>query len=205
MKNKLLFPLLLILFFLPGHALAGDYEITPLAGYTVGGQFDSTDSDETYDLAEKANFGVILGMRDRSRADDAFYEFLYSRQDTDFATDDATLSGDSRFNVDISYFHLGGRYGKTGGQVNPFVAAGIGATHFSPEQGDDETRFSFSLGGGLLVPLGENFSFRLEGRGFGTLFNSRGELFCVNGRCSLRVDSDLFWQFSGFAGLTLSF
>ena len=205
MKAGFFLVLFLMLFSLPELSQAGDYQITPLVGYTVGGRFDSTVNDETYDVSENANYGVILGLRDRSRADEAFFEFLYSRQESDFESADAALSGDSRFNVDINYFHLGGRYGKSGGQFNPFVAGGIGATLFSPEQGDAETRFSFSLGGGIMVPLSEHVELRFEGRGFGTLFNSRGELFCVDGRCAARIDSDLFWQFSGFAGITLSF
>lgn len=205
MKINGLIALFLMLALPAGVARAGDYEITPLAGYTVGGQFERADSSATVDLSEHANYGVILGLRDRSRTDEAYYELLYSRQETDFTTDGTTFSGDSRFQVDISYIHLGGRYGRTGNPVNPFIAGGIGATHFSPERGDDETRASFSLGGGVLVPLGAHVRVRFEGRGFGTLFNSRGELFCVDGRCAVHVASDLFWQFSGFAGITLSF
>ncbi len=205
MKARLLLLVFVVFLLPPEISRAGDYEITPLLGYTVGGRFDSIDSEKTYDLSDTGNFGVLLGLRDHSRTDGAFFEFLYSRQESDFATADTVLSDGSGFTVDINYFHLGGRYGTSTGRVNPFVAGGIGATLFEPEQGNAETRFSFSLGGGVMVPLSKHLGLRFEGRGFGTLFNSRGELFCVNGRCAVRIDSDLFWQFSAFAGVTLSF
>lgn len=205
MKSRCFVTLPGMLLFLAAGALAADYEITPLAGYTVGGQFESTDRSTTYELSDTPSFGLILGLRDRSRHDGAFYELLYSRQETDFQLDDPVLPADSRFHVVISTVHLGGRYGSTGQTLNPFVAGGIGATHFHPARGDDEIRASFSLGGGILVPLGDHLSFRFEARGCGTLFNSRGELFCTDGRCRVRIDGNLFWQFSAFSGMTLTF
>ena len=204
MQTKSFLLLFSLLLTLPQSALAGEYEVTPIYGYSVGGQFASADKQDTYDLSEEANYGLILGIRDHSQTE-AFYELLYSHQKTSLEGDGTVFDGDSRFDVDISYLHLGGRYGTTGEPVNPYLAGGIGATHFDPERGEAETRFSFSLGAGLMLPLGEHAALRLEGRGFGTLFNSRGEIFCVDGNCSVRIDSDLFWQFSGFAGLAISF
>lgn len=189
---------------LHSNAAAGDYEVTPVLGYTLGGQFESSNDLDTYDVAEDSSYGLILGLRDRSKAG-AFYELLYSRQDTSFDEAGTNFADNAKFAVAINYLHLGGRYGKTGERVNPYVAAGVGVTHFIPEQGDAETRFSFSLGGGIIFPLNKHVGLRVEGRAFGSLFDSSGELFCVNNRCVVQVDGDLFWQFSGYSGITFSF
>ncbi|MDX2479090.1 MAG: outer membrane beta-barrel protein [Desulfuromusa sp.] len=204
MKYNCFFLFLLAIVVLPGAALAGDYEVTPILGYVVGGDFEDTDTGHTLDLDESENYGVILGFRDKSKPG-AFYEFLYSRQSTYLKGDGIAFTGASRFDVDIDYFHLGGRYGTEGETINPYVAAGIGATHFSPEQGDSETKFSFSLGGGALVPINEHLSLRFEGRGFGTVFDNDSEIFCVNNQCAVRFEGDVLWQVSAFTGLVFSF
>ena len=75
----------------------------------------------------------------------------------------------------------------------------------SPERGNTETKFSFSLGGGIKIPLTEHIGLRVEGRGFGTMFDENSSLFCVNNRCAVRVEGDVIWQFTGFAGVVFSF
>ncbi|MDX2481230.1 MAG: outer membrane beta-barrel protein [Desulfuromusa sp.] len=183
---------------------AADYEVTPIFGYTFGGDFEDADSGQTLNLDEDKNFGVIIGLRDKSKAH-AFYEFLYSYQSTSLKGNDIAFTGESRFDVDINYFHLGGRYGEAWKGVIPYVAAGIGVTHFSPEQGDSETKFSFSIGGGIMAPITEHISLRFEGRGFGTAFDGSSEIFCVNNQCAVRVEGDVLWQFSAFAGVVFTF
>ena len=102
-------------------AQAGDFEVTPIIGYTFGGDFEDSSSGETLDLAEGENYGVILGLRDKSKAG-AFYEFLYSRQSTYIEGNGTAFSGARQFDVDIDYFHLGGRYGPEGERFTPYVA-----------------------------------------------------------------------------------
>ncbi len=194
------------LFFLPTTSFAGNFEVTPLLGYTLGGSFDNSENGDSIDVDESANYGLILSFKDPSKpGHQAFYEILYSRQSSYLKIKESPFSSDPQFDLDINYLHFGGRYGTAGGKFNPYVAAGIGVAHFSPEEGDSETKFSFSLGVGATVPITDNLGLRMEGRGFGTLFNSDSSLFCTNNRCLVTIDGSVFWQFSGFAGVVFSF
>ena len=53
--------------------------------------------------------------------------------------------------------------------------------------GTDDTRFSFSLGAGLKVPVTPRFGIRLEARGFLTLVDSDSAMFCASGLVRWRV------------------
>ena len=198
------FLVILMPFFTPTVSHADDIEVTPILGYTFGGGLENSISGNDLDMAEGESFGVILGLRDKSRTG-AMYEFLYSRQSTSLKGDGTAFSDDPRFDIDINYFHLGGIYGKEGEALNPYVSGGLGVTHMSPERGDSETRFSFSLGGGLMIPLSARVGLRLEGRGFGTFFNDRSSIFCVNNSCVVRIRGDLMWQFTAFTGVVFNF
>ena len=184
---------------------AADFELTPLLGYTFGGSVEDSDTEDSYDFNDSENYGFILGLRDDSKAGDAFYEFLYSHQPTYLKLDDTEFSGNKQLDVDINYFHLGGRFGTDTERVNPFVAAGIGVTYFDLNGGDSETKFSFSIGGGVMVPLSKHISLRFEGRGFGTVFDSNSAVFCEDNECLIKVKGDLLWQFTGFSGVVFSF
>ena len=193
---------------LPGTAAAGDYEVTPLLGYAFGGGFENAESGDSLDLGDGGNFGLILGMADKTRSG-AFYELFYSHQETHLHGDGVVFSGEPRMDIKIDYLHLGGSYYPTAMEqqrLMPFVSGGLGLTYLSPEQGDSETRFSLSLGGGLRLQLSEHLGLRLEGRGFGTLFNGSGSAFCESGNaCRVQVKGDLFWQFNALVGLVFSF
>ena len=184
---------------------AADFEVTPLLGYTFGGHFENSENGNSLDLAEGESFGVILGLRDKSKAGGAFYEILYSHQSTYLKGEDTIFSDNHRFDLDIDTLHLGGRYGTEGKTFNPYVAAGVGVSHFSPERGDSETKFSFSLAGGVNIPLSKHIGLRFEGRGFGAVFDAESSIFCVNNHCLIQAEGDILWQFSGFTGVVFSF
>ena len=196
--------ILLASLYAPAQVWAGDLEITPIIGYVFGGGFEDSANGNRLDLADTENYGIILSLRDKSKPG-GFYELLYSHQSTYLKGDGTVLSGDSRLHIDIDTIQIGGTYGTEGENVNPFVAAGVGVTHMSPEQGDAETRFSFSLGAGVKVPLSENIGLRIEGRGFATVFDGSGSLFCSNGSCEIQAQGDTMWQFSAFSGVAFSF
>ena len=188
----------------PHPAAAEGLEVTPILGYSFGGDFDNSRTGETVNFAESESYGLILSLPDQSKYG-GFYELLYLRQPTRLKEADSLFSSASKLDVDINYLHLGGSYSPLNQTVNPYVAAGIGLTHMRPEQGEAETRFSFSVGGGIKVPLTERIGLRLEGRGFATLFNGRGTIFCNDDRCDLHVHGDLLWQFTTFGGIVFRF
>jgi len=200
MKNLAVFLFVFSIIFSAGSSYAAKFEITPLLGYTFGGDFKNSETEETLDFDEGASYGVILGLKDQSKTGSAFYELLYLRQESSLE-----LNNDKNFDVDVNYLHIGGRYGSDGAAVNPYVAAGIGVTYFDPNKGDSETEFSFSIGAGINVPLHEHVQLRFEGRGFGTVLSNDSSMFCSNNRCLIKASGDVFWQFTGFSGLVVSF
>jgi len=184
---------------------AADFEITPTFGYTFGGKLKDSDTEESLKFDDSESYGFILGLRDKSKVGGAFYELLYSHQSTNLKVDNELFSSKKHFDVDINYLHLGGRYGPEGATFNPYVVAGVGVAYFDPKEGDSETKFSFSIGGGVNVPLSEHIGLRFEGRGFGSVFENNSSIFCANNQCLIKTKGDVLWQFTGFSGVVFSF
>ncbi len=194
-----------IIIFASGNSQAAEFEITPLLGYTFGGNFKDSETDETLDFDEGASYGVILGLRDETKVGGAFYELLYLRQETYLKLENTEFISKEQFDVDVNYLHFGGRFGPEGATFNPYVAAGLGVTYFDPQKGDSETKFSFSIGGGVNIPLYKHIALRLEGRGFGTVISNDSSVFCSDNQCLIKAKGDVLWQFTGFSGVVFSF
>ena len=191
---------------LPGEAEAGrGVEITPYAGYQIGGNFEDNTTGANIDVNEGGAFGLILDLSDTHETQ---YELFYGLQRTE-VTDSGTFGGKSLFDLDIHYLHIGGTYMFPQGKVRPFVAGGLGATHFVPHGNglDQKTYFSLSLGVGAKIPISDHVGVRLEGRGFLTILPESSDIFCVSSggaACNVRVQGDALGQFLLLAGVTFS-
>jgi opacity protein-like surface antigen len=202
----------LLLCSVAAHAEAAPrFEVTPFAGYRMGGEFDaSTESDaadDSVDLESDASYGIDVGLyRDRY----SFYELLYSRQEASLDSSDAALSG---VDVSVQYWHIGGTamYPLEDNWFVPYLSLTIGATVLEPESGayDSETKFSTSLGGGVRLPVNDNVAVTLGLRGYLTFIKSDTDLFCVSGpegaTCLLRSSGSTFFQGEAQLGLTVRF
>ena len=190
----------------PGEAGAEwGLEITPYAGYTIGGSFEDNTTGTTLDTREGGNFGLVLDLSDSPETQ---YELFYGFQRTKVAGG-GTFGGDPLFDLDIHYLHLGGAYLFPGDTVRPFLAGGLGATHFAPHGNglNRKTFFSLSLGGGAEIPISGHVGLRIEGRGFLTILPDTTEIFCVSSggaACSVKVKGDVLGQFLLMAGITFS-
>ena len=188
---------------IPSAALAEGLQITPFLGYSTGGGFDDYNTGAELSLSEDDTYGIIIS---KDTAPGSQVEFFYSNQP-------ATLSASGVFtpgvevDVDVEYFHIGGRQYLGEGKAKSFVVGSLGATHFAPQASNlsSETRFSMGLGGGVELGAGERIAFRLEGRGFATFFDSNGAVFCGPIVCSVAVASQVLWQFEALAGLVFKF
>lgn len=194
----------------PGKAGAGwGVEITPYAGYRVGGGFEDNVTGVGLDVKEGGSFGLILDLSDRQgNEEQTQYELFYGLQRTR-VTAGGTFGGEPLFDLDIHYLHVGGTYAVPGERVHPYVAGGLGATHFAPHGSglDSKTHFSVSLGGGVKVPVSRHVGLRIEGRGFLTILPDSAELFCVSSggaACRAKVRGDAFGQFLFLAGVSFS-
>ena len=210
-RNFRPFPVFILLFcaglsflFVPAPSTAEGFQITPFMGYRVGGGFEDAGTGERLDLSEEETYGIIIG-KDISPGKQ--YEFFYSYQPSRLTAGGVVTPG-VLTDVDVEYFHIGGRNYWDKGRARTFVAGGVGATHFDPHASNmrSETRFSISLGGGVELGASERVAIRLEGRGFGTFLNSSGAIFCSSSSgCEIYINSDLLWQFEFGAGVAFKF
>lgn len=177
------------------------FEFTPFVGYMFGGEFEDPVDDSERDLDADTNLGLIFNI-----AADPWrhYEFLYSNQGTQ-------LDGVTTLDMDVQYLQVGGTVSHPEAtRVIPYFGITVGATQFSPDETglDDETEFSFSVGGGLRVPITDHIGVRFDARAFVTLMDGDSEIFCVSSdgaTCRFRAKSDTFLQYAGSLGVTIGF
>jgi opacity protein-like surface antigen len=198
--------LVLMAVWFPLPAAAQNFELTPFAGYTWGGEFSDAVTGDTLKVDENNDYGLMIDFRSDDRAQ---YELYLCRQSTSLKSSQV-LTGSPHFDLDIVYIHIGGTYTEAEGPVMPYVAGGLGVTHMVPKGPglSTETKFSISIGGGVKFYATDHIGLRLEGRWFGTLFNGSGSVFCASGGgavCAINVQGDLFSQFVANAGVILAF
>jgi opacity protein-like surface antigen len=178
------------------------FMITPWAGFVSGGSFQNSANNDVLYVNDSAGFGFILDLLDTPRA---YYELLYSFQRTDLGGID-TPGWPSHLDLDIHYLQIGGMYEFPRERTRPFIAGGIGLTAIVPDGRDSSTNLSFSLGGGVQIPLSARFALRIEGRGMLTVISDNTEIFCASsgagGGCAVGVEGDSLAQFEVLAGLS---
>lgn len=118
-------PLLLLLILVPTPVWADrGVELTPFAGFRFGGSFEDNTTGLNLDVDEGESFGVILDVRATPETE---YELFYSFQKTELQGK-GLFAGQSLFDLDIHYLHIGGTYLFPGERVHPFVSGGLGLT-----------------------------------------------------------------------------
>lgn len=197
---------------------AGEYHVsvTPILGYRMGGSLDGEDVDGAdtgteLELDDDSVVGVILNAPFASPGGDHYteWEFYYARQSV--GIDGAPAGVDPALELDISHFLLGGTYVGDGERIRPFLSAGLGAAHLSPDAPgyDSDTVFAFGIGGGAQLFPASRFGVRLEGRLLGSVIDSDSAIFCATGpvgaTCAFRASGDVLWQWEVVAGLTFRF
>ena len=181
--------------------VCADVELTPFAGYRIGGDLTDEDSDTDQDLDEGASFGIILNIQDKEYTQ---YEFLYSRQSSSLNISSAGTF--SSLDLDIHYFQFGGSYLFEGKESRPYLSFTLGAAYLDPDQGyDSTTEFSYSLGGGMRWYLLDNMGLRFDVRTYGILTDSSSHVFCRNGRCVARYSGSGINQLEASLGVIFRF
>lgn len=179
------------------------FEVTPFIGYMGGGKFeDPTDSSDR-DVEQDTNWGVFLNLNVESP--ERQYEMFYSRLGT-------TVEGEVPIDMDIQYLQIGGIVNFTDVErAIPYFGMTVGATQFSPDGDglDNETKLSFTVGGGVKVPITEHIGVRLDARAFVTVLDTDGNFFCVSGEagaaCRITASSDTFVQYAVGLGVVAAF
>lgn len=181
------------------------FEITPFAGYRVGGGFEDEASGTEYDLDDNNSFGLIVNIVDRANTQ---WEFGWSRQSTAVDLSPAGIPGD--LDLDIDYFQAGGTYLWDGDLARPFMVATLGAANLDPgNDASSETYFAFSIGGGWKIWPTSRLGLRLEARAYGIVTDSSSKIFCgsnpSNSGCLIQSRGELLWQWDFTAGAVFRF
>ena len=185
-------------------AEAQSLDITPFGGWRFGGSFEELSTNATRSLDGAVSYGLIVGIPwnalGRSRL-----ELVWSHQGTSLGLSDPEQSG---FDVDVDYLHIGGMapFRTPNERLEALLTGGLGATLLQPglSGASSETRFSLSLGVGLLYRVSNRVGLRLEARGWFTFTESSGAVFCAGG-CVVAFSGSGFGQGELIAGLRLAF
>ena len=143
-----------------------------------------------------------LGLDERSQV-----ELFYNHQQTSMQVAPLTLGAGS-IDLDINYLHIGGTSFIDAVGQGVYVVGGLGVTYMSPSLNglSSETRFSMNVGVGYLYPLGKRLGIRIEARGYATLLDNNGGLFCSSSKgCVITINGPALYQGEGLAGLSLRF
>lgn len=192
---------------------AGQYRVavTPVLGYRMGGSFDDDGSEDEVELDDDSMVGLIINVPYRGVTADDYteWELYVSRQST--GIDSAPSAIDPDLEIDITHVLIGGTYVGAGEVLRPFLSAGIGAAHLSPDASgyDSDTVFAFGIGGGAQFLPANRVGARLEGRLLGSVVDSDSSIFCASGPqgagCAFRANGDVLWQWEVSAGVTVRF
>ena len=186
-----------------------EVELTPFAGYRMGGEFDvnnrTDDEDRRVDLEDTVSQGLLLNV-DLSEPGKQL-ELYLGRQETTARSSEGLLTP-TRTSVDLTITQLqfGGLYFPGGTTTGGFVSGVAGVTRLDPKPSglDTHHRASLSLGGGYKWPLNDHLRLRLDLRGLYTVLDSGGAVFCSGG-CNVRFESNGFFQVEASAGLAVRF
>lgn len=205
-KNGLFLCAFLLMGSMAHPAAALETEFGFLAGYSSADSFDSDDENLSVDTDEGPAYGLTFNLFDSTNRKGARlqYEVYIGRAETDLELSDDNLT-QTRVSLDSNYLQFGGTYEWQKEALRPYIVATIGATHFNPDGASSETDPSFGIGTGLKYLFSDSTGFRLDLRGFGTITDSDSAIFCDNGRCLVRANGDVWWQYQLAAGLFLRF
>ena len=176
--------------------------VTVYGGYRFGGYFTDVNTDKKWELTEGASYAlaVDLGIDQRTQ-----YEFFISHRNSALKASGFSPAVD-RFGLGVTYYHVGGTYFFERVGEGGYMVGGLGLTRFVPHEAglSSETKFSINLGVGYLVPLGKHLGIKLEARGFATVVDSTGGMFCSGG-CVVQIKGTTLTQGEILAGLTARF
>ncbi len=81
-------------------------------------------------------------------------------------------------------------------KLEPFVMAGVGLTHFEPQDSTlrSDNKFSLQVGAGSNYRLTNSVLLRADIRWIPTFVGNEGGTLCKNGRCTVKIESEFYHQ-----------
>jgi hypothetical protein len=183
-----------------GRAPGSENGITLYGGYRAGGNFTEATTGQDVRVGSFASFAIAVDIALEPLKQ---VELFYSRQKTDLSSG-AFLVSTNSIPLTIEYYHLGGTAFFETMSSGPYVVGGIGATVFRPDGPGltSETKPSMNLGFGYMLPLRRDIGVRFEARGYATLIDSTGGMFCSNSSCLVSIKGTALYQGEALVGMT---
>lgn len=136
-------------------------EITPVAGYTLGGKFNLYDGEFRIDNAMAYGGKLAFGLSTTT-----FVEVSYTRVDTEgqyFSYYVSEAPGE-KYPMSSNYIQIGGLQEMDAGVFSPFLTltGGLAVWGSSSPELSSYTQFSFTFGGGTKIWITDNIGIRLQ-------------------------------------------
>ncbi len=151
---------LLVTFIATENASAQIVEITPFAGYTLGGKANLYEGEFNIDDAMAYGGKLAVGLSTTT-----FVEFTYSRVDTDgqLRSFNGGILGE-KIPLSSNYIQIGGLQEMDMGVLSPFITltGGLAVWGTSSDQFSTYTQFSLTFGGGTKIWITDNIGIRLQ-------------------------------------------
>jgi hypothetical protein len=204
MSGRRIWAIAVVIAGLVGATSARTIEFTPFYGYALGGGLEDADTGAKFEIDDSVSYG---GMLDIYLSELTQLEFFFSRQETELRSDEGLFAGQTIFELDVDYYHVGGTYLLHDGRWQPFVAGTLGATRLDPDAAgtDSLTRFSLGLGGGVRYFPTEHLGLYLAARGFLTFIEGDTLFRSESGAATIVIDSTGLGQVQLQAGLIFAF
>jgi len=179
MKRKRVLIILALIAILSTTSFAQRKELMAFAGYRTSGSFNVTSTDHlTFEIEDGFNFGLALGFMISPEME---IEFMWSQTNSQLSgyLISPILEKEVVFDIHTSQFHVNFLFLFPQGnkRVVPYFLMGLGLTLADPKgEVNGETRFSYSLGGGLKAMVNERMGIRLQAKWNPTYINTSSEL-----------------------------
>lgn len=179
-------------------ATAGEFELTALGGFRLGGQFEDSSTADSRWLEPDPSFGLAVGFPLEA---DRILEVVWTHEEGEVGD---PPEGGGPVGLDLDTIGIGGIYEWSRGKRRPFVSGTVGVTIVSPEQSglEREALPTLTLGGGVKLPASGKLLFRLEGRGIMMLATASAAGICGGGACVLAFSGAGLAQFEFLAGVS---
>jgi opacity protein-like surface antigen len=208
MRIRFLGVMLLLLLSAPMASAQMMWEVQPFVGYTFGGAVNLGPNSQnilraTFDPSPAYGASVLFNGRPNWGL-----EFLWHRQTTTAVSEiDETATFPQTIDVNIDQYqgNVIITLADEEDQVKPFILAGMGLTK-ARGAGDNITKFSVGVGGGLRYFFSRHMGIRMQARWSPTRMSPSGSMFCNWwGFCWSIANAHFLHQGDATAGLIFRF
>lgn len=186
-----------LLFMLAAPTAYADVIITPMFGYTFGGEVEGS-NDKNYDLKGSESYGISIEIPVEKGQIGLFYSYQSNELETlEYDTSIQYLMLQSRLNMPINNDALG------------YLGVGLGGSYTDVDWADNKYGFAASIYAGLEYKFTDNIAVTGQIRWLGTVVDNDSQSACYSNQsssnCYIKFESDWMNQFQSNVGMVFRF